>query len=76
MSLLGQSSVSERIIFAPNIDTKNRWLRFLNDCITMFKTNDSGAADPSERLKMLSKALPSLRRVSSKVAGSGIWTTE
>ena len=77
LSLLGQSSLSERILFAPTIETKTRWLRFLQDCIQMVKGgSEAGAADTSERLKMLKKALPRLRRVSTKSSASGIWTTE
>jgi hypothetical protein len=78
-SLIGQNSVSERVIFAPNIETKNKWLDFLSGCITAFKSYDTGAADNTERTKLLHKVLPTLRRVSTKTAAgpcSGIWTTE
>jgi hypothetical protein len=76
LSLLGQNSVSERVIFAPNIETKERWLRFLTDCIEMHRAYDCGAADQAERTRMLRKALPTCRRVSTKRHREGIWSTE
>jgi len=80
-SLLGQNSISERVIFAPSVESKQRWLEFLGDYISMFKNCDTGVADgvESARCKLLSNALPTLRRVTTRTVvgpGSGIWTTE
>ena len=75
-SLLVQNSASERIIYAPSIEDQQKWLRFLKNCINMFKSYDCGAADSVERVKMLRKFLPNLRRVSTKINDSGIWMTE